>query len=120
MQDPEVVTDMIGTVSAEASATQIAERVAEQVTEAKREMVQAAQAIAELCLIANVPQQAAEFIAAGKTEAEVRRALIESRAARSDATPIRSVITPEAGTAHPAHPASSPIVQAVQKLIHPE
>ena len=120
MQDPEVVTDMIGTVSAEASATQIAERVAEQVTEAKREMVQAAQAIAELCLIADVPQQAAEFIAAGKTEAEVRRLLIEARAARSDATPIRSVNIPETGTAHAAHPVSSPIVQAVQKLIHPE
>ncbi len=121
MNDPEVVP---GTVVAEVtemiSTDTPATQLAEQVAAAKREIAQSAQAIAELCLIANVPQQAAEFIAAGKTEAEVRRALIEARAARSDTTPIRSVITPEAGTAHAAHPASSPIVQAVQKLIHPE
>jgi signal peptide peptidase SppA len=90
------------------------------VAEARREVTQSAQAIAELCLIANVPDKAAEFIAAGKTEAEVRQALIEAKAARSDATPIASTITPEAGTGASAHPDASPIVQAVKKLIHKE
>lgn len=90
------------------------------VAEAKREVTQSAQAIAELCLIANVPDKAAAFIAAGKTEAEVRQALIEAKAARSDATPIASTITPEAGFDASAHPNASPIVQAVKKLIHKE
>ena len=90
------------------------------VAEAKREVTQSAQAIAELCMIANVPEKAAEFIAAGKFEAEVRQALIEAKAARSDATPIASAITPEAGTGVSAHPDASPIVQAVKKLIHKE
>jgi len=90
------------------------------VAEAKREVTQSAQAIAELCLIANVPEKAAEFIAAGKSETEVRQALIEAKAARSDATPIASAITPEAGTGVSAHPDASPIVQAVKKLIHKE
>jgi len=90
------------------------------VAEAKREVTQTAQAIAELCLIAGTPEKAAEFIAAGKSEAEVRQALIEAKAARSDATPIASAITPEAGTGVSAHPDASPIVQAVKKLIHKE
>ena len=108
-QEVEVVPEMIGV---DAAAILVAE--------ARREVTQSAQAIAELCLIANVPEKAAEFIAAGKSEAEVRQALIEAKAARSDATPIASAITPEAGTGVSAHPDASPIVQAVKKLIHKE
>lgn len=37
----------------------------------------------EDCLLAGCPDRAAEFIAAGKTEADVRRVLIDARAARS-------------------------------------
>lgn len=90
------------------------------VAEAKREVTQSARAIAELCLIAGAPDKAAEFIAAGKTEAEVRRVLIEAKAARSDATPIQSTIHADAGTQEVSRPEASPIVSAVKKLISKE
>lgn len=109
LQEVDVVPETIGV---DAAAVLVAE--------ARREVTQSAQVIAELCLIANVPDKAAEFIAAGKTEAEVRQALIEAKATRSDATPIASTITPEASTGASAHPDTSPIVQAVKKLIHKE
>lgn len=105
----EVVPEMIGV---DAAAVLVAE--------ARREVTQSAQAIAELCLIAGAPDKAAEFIAAGKTEAEVRRVLIEAKAARSDATPIQSTISADAGTHEASRPEASPIVSAVKKLISKE
>ena len=90
------------------------------VAEARREVTQSAQAIAELCLIAGCPDKAAAFIAEGKSEADVRRVLCEAKAARSEATPIHSTITPEAGTETPERPEASPVVAAVKKLIHKE
>jgi signal peptide peptidase SppA len=90
------------------------------VADAKREVTQSAQAIAELCLIAGTPDKAAEFIAAGKSEAEVRRVLIEAKAARSEATPIQSTINADAGTQEVFRPETSPIVSAVKKLISKE
>ncbi len=86
------------------------------VAEARREVTQTAQAIAEVCMLAGCPDRAAEFIAAGKTEADVRRVLIDARAAQSEATEIRSNITADAGTAIPNQPETSPIVAAVKKL----
>lgn len=109
MEDHEAVPEMIGV-----------DQAAVLVAEARRESGQTAQAIAELCLIAGTPEKAAGFIAAGQSEAEVRRALIEARAARSDATPIHSAITPEAGTGDASRPEASPVVAAVKKLIHKE
>jgi hypothetical protein len=94
--------------------------VAEQVEKTRRDVTQSAQAIAELCLIAGTPDKAAEFIAAGKSEAEVRRMLIEAKAARSDATPIQSTIHADAGTQEDSRPEASPIVSAVKKLISKE
>jgi len=108
-QEVEVVPEMIGV---DAAAVLVAE--------ARREVTQSAQAIAELCLIAGAPDKAAEFIAAGKTEAEVRRVLIEAKAARSDATPIHSTIHADAGTQELSRPEASPIVSAVKKLISKE
>ena len=108
-QEVEVVPEMIGV---DAAAVLVAE--------ARREVTQSAQAIAELCLIAGAPDKAAEFIAAGKTEAEVRRVLIEAKAARSDATPIQSTINADAGTQEVSRPEASPIVSAVKKLIAKE
>jgi signal peptide peptidase SppA len=90
------------------------------VAEAKREVTQSAKAIAELCLIAGTPDKAAEFIAAGKSEAEVRRVLIEAKAARSEATTIQSTINANAGTQEVSRPEASPIVSAVKKLISKE
>lgn len=110
MQDNETqVAEMIGV-----------DQAAVMIAEAKREVTQSAQAIAELCLIAGAPDKAAEFIAAGKTEAEVRRVLIEAKAARSDATPIQSTISADAGTHEASRPEASPIVSAVKKLISKE
>ncbi len=86
------------------------------VAQARREVTQSAQAIAEVCILAGCPDRAAQFIAAGKTEAEVRRALIDARAAQTEATAIRSTITVDAGTAMPSHTETSPIVAAVKKL----
>ena len=110
MQDNETqVAEMIGV-----------DQAAVMIAEAKREVTQSAQAIAELCLIAGTPDKAAEFIAAGKSEAEVRRVLIEAKAARSDATPIQSTINADAGTHEVSRPEASPIVSAVKKLISKE
>ena len=86
------------------------------VAEAKREVTQTAQAIAELCLLAGCPGRAAEFIAAGNSQAEVRRVLIDARAAQSDAADIRSTIPVNAGTPSMDRPEHSPIVAAVKKL----
>lgn len=87
------------------------------VAEAHREVAQSAQAIAELCLIAGCPERAAEFIAAGRSEVEVRRALIEARAARSDDTSVRATHAPQDWAAPGADPAASPVVAAVKKLV---
>jgi signal peptide peptidase SppA len=96
----------------EEAAAQLAQAVAE----AKRDVTQTAQAIAEVCMLAGCPERAAEFIAAGKSQSEVRRVLIDARAAYAEATEIRSTITAEAGTAVPSHAETSPIVAAVKKL----
>jgi len=92
------------------------EEAAVLVADARREVTQAAQAIAELCLLAGCPDRAAEFIAAGKSQADVRRVLIDARAARSEADDIRSTITVDAGTQNIDRPEASPIVAAVKKL----
>jgi len=70
-----------------------------------------AQAIAELCLIAGQSQRTAEFLAAGFSEAQVRRALLDARA---DQPEIASRITVDAGTSQ--RPENSPVVAAVKKL----
>ena len=93
-----------------------AAQMAQAVAEAKRDVTQTAQAIAEVCMLAGCPERAAEFIAAGKSQSEVRRVLIDARAAHTEATEIRSTITAEAGTAVPSHAEASPIVAAVKKL----
>ncbi|MDP1526418.1 MAG: S49 family peptidase [Rhodocyclaceae bacterium] len=113
MNEEEKVIDTIGVDEA---AAQLATQLAERVAEARREVTQTAQAIAEVCMLAGCPERAAEFIAAGKTEAGVRRVLIDARAAQTEATDIRSTITVDAGTAIPSHAETSPIVAAVKKL----
>jgi hypothetical protein len=109
MNEEEKVLETIGVDEA-------AVLVAEKVAEARREVAQTAQAIAELCLLAGCPDRAAEFIAAGKSQADVRRALIDARAAQSDAADIRSTIAVDAGTQSLDRPETSPIVAAVKKL----
>ena len=74
-----------------------------------------AQGIAELCLIAGQPQRTAEFLTAGLSEAQVRRALLDARAEQPE---IASRITAEAGTS--LRPEHSPVVAAAKKLAHKE
>ena len=76
---------------------------------------QQAQAIAEMCLIASQPQRTAEFLAAGLTEAQVRRSLLDARA---DQPEIASRITADASTS--TRPEHSPVVAAAKKLAHKE
>lgn len=96
-----------------------ADQIAAIQAQARQDAARASQAIAEMCLLAGCPERAAEFIAAGKSEAQVRSALIEARAAASDAAAIQSTITADAGMeAPPASAAqSSIVVQAVKQLI---
>lgn len=72
---------------------------------------QQAQAIAEMCLIAGAPQRTAELLAAGFSEAQVRRTLLDARAEQPE---IASRITADAGTSQ--RPENSPVVAAVKKL----
>jgi len=117
------MTQATQTTTAPASATLDADQIAAIQAEARQDAARAlqanAQAIAEMCLLAGCPQRAAEFIAAGKTEAQARSALIEARAAASDATAVQSTITADAGIdSRSATAASSSIVvQAVKQLI---
>ena len=67
--------------------------------------------LAEMCLIAGQSQRTAEFLAAGFSEAQVRRALLDARA---DQPEIASRITADAGTSQ--RPENSPVVAAVKKL----
>ena len=114
METPDETQKVVPEMNTTESATA---QLAGLVAEARREMTASTQAIAEMTLIAGCPERAAEFIAAGKTEAEVRRILIEARAVRSEAVSIQSTITPEAGSQELTRPESSPIVSAVKKLI---
>lgn len=67
--------------------------------------------IAELCLIAGQPQRTAQFLAAGLSEAQVRRALLDARA---DQPEIASRITADATVSQSAQ--DSPVVAAVRKI----
>jgi signal peptide peptidase SppA len=92
-------------------------QLAQLVSQARREAAASAQAIAELCLIAGCPQRAAEFLAAGATEAQVRHTLLEARAAASEARHLQSAITADAGLQSDARPEASPVVAAVKRLV---
>ena len=99
----------------------ISEARKEATNAAVQSLQQSVQAIAEMCLIAGCPDRAAQFIAAGKTEMEVRRSLIEARASASDALGIQSTLPAASGTgtgspSPAASPQSSSIVAAVKKL----
>lgn len=91
------------------------------VAEARREVTQSAQAVAELCLIAGCPDRAAEWIAAGKTEAEVRQLLVAMKAA-SQSPEIVSTLDPDKAAAAPHAPLApgNPLIAAVKHLIGKE
>lgn len=109
--DPETTPDPADTPAPEPAAPPVAASIAGAPTNGRIE----AQAIAEICLIAGTPQRTAEFLAAGYTESQVRRALLEARAEQPE---IASRITADAGTT--VRPESSPVVAAVKKLAKKE
>lgn len=90
------------------------------VAEARREVTQSAQAIAELCLIAGCPDKAAEWIAAGMTEAEVRQRLVAMKAA-GQSPEIRSTIDlDKAAAVESTTSTNNPLIAAVKHLIGKE
>ncbi len=70
-------------------------------------------AIAELCQLAGHPERTAAFLAAGVSEAQVRKALM---AARADSPEIRSTIAPDASALQPPLASGNPLLAAVKKL----
>lgn len=86
------------------------------VAEARQGVRREAQAIAELCLLAGHTDKSAEFIAAGKTEADVRQLLLTMKAA-NQSPEIRSTIDPDKAAAaeSPTSP-SNPLISAVKKI----
>ena len=106
--DPTPETPETTLVAAAASAAPVPETPATTVTD-RREAV----AIAELCQLGGCPQRTAEFLAAGLSEADVRRALL---AARAQGPEIGSAIHPDAHAAHRASPEHNPLIKAVKHL----
>lgn len=70
-------------------------------------------AIAELCQLAGHPELTAAFLAEGVSEAQVRKALLASRA---DSPEIRSTIAPDAAPPQQSQSAANPLMAAVKKL----
>lgn len=70
-------------------------------------------AIAELCQLAGHPELTAAFLAEGVSEAQVRKALLASRA---DSPEIRSTIAPDAAIPQQSQSAANPLMAAVKKL----
>jgi signal peptide peptidase SppA len=110
MQSPDPTPEAPETtlVAAAASAAPAPETPATTVAD-RREAV----AIAELCQLGGCPERTAEFLAAGLSETDVRRALL---AARAQSPEIGSAIHPDAHAAHRASPEHNPLIKAVKQL----
>ncbi len=74
--------------------------------------------IAETCLLAGFPEQAAGFIAAGKSTADVRRSLLHLKAERQSPE-IVSLIAPDAGMSASASSDDGAALRAAIKKLHP-
>ncbi len=85
-------------------------------TDFREEIRRETQAIAELCLIAGHPAKAAEFIAQGMSEAQVRQLLLTMKATQQSAEilstidPDKTAITESGTTVH------NPLIAAVKKI----
>lgn len=104
----------------EAHQALLAASSADLLAQARSEAAQSAQAIAEMCQIAGCPERVAEFIAAGRTEAQVRTALLEARAQRSAQAELSEQHAPGDWADASLAPEHSPVVAAVKKLAHKE
>ncbi|MEW6692034.1 S49 family peptidase [Thermithiobacillus tepidarius DSM 3134] len=110
MRSPDPTPDVPETtlIAAAASAAPAPETPTTTVAD-RREAV----AIAELCQLGGCPERTAEFLAAGLSETDVRRALL---AARTQSPEIGSAIHPDAHAAHRASPEHNPLIKAVKHL----
>lgn len=72
--------------------------------EAKAEAMAYVAEVTELCQLAGVPDKAAAFITKAVPAAEVRKALLETRAAQADATAIAGQIPANANPTTNAEP----------------
>lgn len=93
---------------------------ADLLAQARGEAARSAQAIAEMCQIAGCPERAAEFIATGRTEQQVRAVLLEARAQRSAQVELSDQHAPSDWAGASLAPEQSPVVAAVKKLTHKE
>jgi capsid assembly protease len=75
----------------------------------------AAAEVADLCCLAGVPAQAAAFLAARATPADVRKALIDQRAAAAEETETPSMTVPKASGAA-TDQKNNPLIQACAAL----
>ena len=91
---------------------------ADPVAEARRQARAEAEEIVALCAVAGVSAgKAHEFIAQGKSAADVRAALITLRASQAEQTEIVSQLQPQTGTdAGAVAPSDSAIVKACEGL----
>jgi signal peptide peptidase SppA len=96
------------------------DEAAAMVAETRREVFQSAQAIVEMCLIAGCPDKAAEFIAAGLSEAEVRKALINMKVERQSPEILSTLDLDKAAAVESPTSTHNPLVSAVKKLTRKE
>lgn len=86
------------------------------VTDFREEVRREAQAIAELCLIAGYPAKAAEFIAQGLNEAQVRQLLLTMKATQQSAEILSTIDPDKTATTESATSAHNPLIAAVKKI----
>lgn len=86
------------------------------VTDVRQEVRREAQAIAELCLIAGYPANAAEFIAQGLNEAQVRQLLLTMKANHQSAEILSTIDPDKTATQESAVSLHNPLIAAVKKI----
>jgi len=86
------------------------------VTDFREEVRREAQAIAELCLIAGYPAKAAEFIAQGLNEAQVRQLLLTMKATQQSAEILSTIDPDKAAIQESTDSLHNPLIAAVKKI----
>ncbi|SFM13176.1 S49 family peptidase [Nitrosomonas communis] len=86
------------------------------VTDVREEVRRETQAIAELCLIAGYPAKAAEFIAQGLNEAQVRQLLLTMKATHQSAEILSTIDPDKTAIQEPAASVHNPLIAAVKKI----
>lgn len=86
------------------------------VTDFREEVRRETQAIAELCLIAGYPAKAAEFIAQGLNEAQVRQLLLTMKANHQSAEILSTIDPDKAAATESPSSNNNPLIAAVKKI----